>query len=54
MADSLDGYADEVANLTEALNVDRLTTSAQAALQNALTRSQATADKVNAAFGGAD
>ena len=54
MADSLDGYADEVANLTEALNVDRLTTSARAALQNALTRSQATADKVNAAFGGAD
>ena len=54
MADSLDGYADEVANVTEALDVDRLTTSARAALQNALSRSQAAADKVNAAFGGAD
>ena len=54
MADSLDGYADEVANLTEALALDRLTTSARAALENALARSQAAADKVNAAFGGAD
>jgi hypothetical protein len=54
MADSLDGYADEVANLTEALDVDRLTPSARAALQNALLRSQAAADKMNAAFGGAD
>ena len=54
MADSLAGYADEVANLTEALKVDRLTTSARDALTNALSRSQAAADDVNAAFGGGD
>jgi hypothetical protein len=54
MADSLDWYADEVANLTEALHVDHLTTSARAALTNALSRSQATAAKVTAAFGGGD
>lgn len=54
MADSVDGYADEVANLTEALKVDRLTTSARAALTNALSRSQSAAAKVNAAFGGGE
>ncbi len=54
MADSVDGYGDEVANLTEALQVDRLTTSAHAALANALSRSQATAAKVTAAFGGGE
>jgi hypothetical protein len=54
MADTVDGYADEVANLTEALKVDRLTTSARAALTNALSRSQATAAKVTAAFGGGE
>jgi hypothetical protein len=54
MADSVDGYGDEVANLTEALQVDQLTTSARAALTNALSRSQATAAKVIAAFGGGE
>jgi hypothetical protein len=54
MADSLEGYADEVANLSEAQKFDRLTTSAREALTNALSRSQAAAAKVNAAFGGAD
>jgi hypothetical protein len=54
MADTLDGYTDEVANLTEALKVDRLTTSARSALTNALSRSQAAAAKVNAAFGGGE
>jgi hypothetical protein len=54
MADTVDGYADEVANLTEALKVDRLTTSARAALSNALSRSQAATAKVIAAFGGGE
>jgi hypothetical protein len=54
MADSVDGYTDEVGCLTEALKVDRLTTSARAALNNALTRSKATAAKVLAAYGGGD
>jgi hypothetical protein len=54
MADSLDGYTDEVANLTEALKVDLLTTSARSALTNALSRSQAAAAKVTAAFGGGE
>jgi hypothetical protein len=54
MADTVDGYADEVANLTEALKVDRLTTSARAALSNALSRSQAATAKVTAAFGGGE
>ena len=54
MADSVDGYTDEVANLTEALKVDRLTTSARSALANALSRSQAAAAKVTAAFGGGE
>ena len=54
MADTLDGYTDEVANLTEALQVDQLTTSARSALTNALSRSQAAAAKVTAAFGGGE
>lgn len=54
MADTLDGYTDEVANLTEALKVDRLTTSARLALTNALSRSQAAAAKVTAVFGGGE
>lgn len=54
MADTVDGYADEVANLTEALKVDHLTASASAALTNALSRSQAAAAKVTAAFGGGE
>lgn len=54
MADTVDGYADEVSNLTEALKVDHLTTSARSALTNALSRSQAAAAKVTAAFGGGE
>ena len=54
MADTVDGYADEVANLTEALRVDLLTASARAALTNALSRSQAATAKVTAAFGGGE
>jgi hypothetical protein len=54
MADTLDGYTDEVANLTETLQVDQLTTSARSALTNALSRSQAAAAKVTAAFGGGE
>jgi hypothetical protein len=54
MADSVDGYADEVANLTEALAVDHLATSARAALTNVLSRSEAAAAKVTAAFGGGE
>jgi hypothetical protein len=54
MADTVDGYADEVSNMTEALKVDHLTTSARSALTNALSRSQAAAAKVTAAFGGGE
>jgi hypothetical protein len=54
MADTVDGYTDEVSNLTEALKVDHLTTSARSALTNALARSQAAAAKVTAAFGGGE
>jgi hypothetical protein len=54
MADTIDGYTDEVSNLTEALKVDHLTTSARSALTNALARSQAAAAKVTPAFGGGE
>jgi len=54
MADTVDGYADEVANLTEALQLDRLTPAGRAALNRALTRAKATQAKINAAFGGGE
>jgi hypothetical protein len=54
MADTVDGYADEIANLSEALSLDRLSASGRVALTHALTRAQAAADKVNAAFGGGE
>jgi hypothetical protein len=54
MADTLDGYADEVANLTEALADDKLSVGGKAALQTALARSNATLAKINAAFGGGE
>ena len=54
MADTVDGYTDETANLAEALKVDRLTPASTTALTNALARSQATAAKVAAAFGGGE
>jgi hypothetical protein len=54
MADTLDGYADEVANLTEALADDKLSVGGKAALQTALGRSNATLAKINTAFGGGE
>ena len=54
MADTLDGYVDEIENLSEALRVDRLSRAGRAGLSNALVRSQATQAKVNAAFGGGE
>jgi hypothetical protein len=54
MADSLDGYADEVANLTEALAVDRLSPDGRTALTLALNRAKAAQAKINAAFGGGE
>jgi hypothetical protein len=54
MADTVDGYADEVANLTEALHDDQLSAASRAALKSTLAKSRATAAKVNTAFGGGD
>jgi hypothetical protein len=54
MADTVDGYTDEIANLTEALHDDQLSVAGRTALTNALARSQATAAKVTTAFGGED
>jgi len=54
MADTVDGYTDEVSNLNEALKVDHLTTSARSDLTNALARPQAAAAKVTTAFGGGE
>jgi hypothetical protein len=54
MADTVDGYTDEAANLTEALHDDQLSVPGRTALTNALTRSQATSAKVNTAFGGGE
>ena len=54
MADTVGGYADEVANLTEALQVDRLTAAARASLNRALTRAKATQAKIDAAYGGGE
>jgi hypothetical protein len=54
MADTLDGYADEVANLSEALSDDKLSTGGATALRAALARSQATLAKINNAFGGGE
>jgi hypothetical protein len=54
MADTVDGYADEVANLSEALQDDTLTAGGKSALTAALARSQATLAKINTAFGGGE
>jgi hypothetical protein len=54
MPDTLDGYADEVANLTEATADDKLSTGGATALRTALARSNATLAKINAAFGGGE
>lgn len=54
MADTLDGYADEVANLNEALSDDKLSAGGLSALRTARTRSNATLAKINAAYGGGE
>src|SRR4051812_19877987 len=54
MPDTLDGYSDEVANLTEAVADDKLSTGGAAALRTALGRSNATLAKFNTAFGGGE
>jgi hypothetical protein len=54
MADTVDGYADEVANLTEALADDKLSAGGKSALTAALNRSKATAAKINTAYGGGE
>jgi hypothetical protein len=54
MPDTLDGYADEVANLTEAIADDKLSTGGATALRTAWARSNATLAKMNAAFGGGE
>jgi hypothetical protein len=52
MTDTVPAYADEVANLTEALADDRLTPRARTALRAALQRSKAAEARVTAAYGG--
>lgn len=54
MADTLEGYSDEVANLTETLQDDRLSPAGRAALERALARVKATAAMVEKAFGGGE
>jgi hypothetical protein len=54
MADTLDGYTDEVANLTEALQFDKLSVGGKKVLTAALAKSQATLTQVNTAFGGGE
>jgi hypothetical protein len=54
MADTLDGYTAEVANLTEALADDHLSTGGAGALRTALARSKATLTKITNAFGGGE
>jgi hypothetical protein len=54
MADTLDGYTDEVANLNEALADDSLSAGSAGALRGALARANATLAKINTAFGGGE
>ena len=54
MADTVDGYADEVATVTEALADDSLSTGGRKVLTKALAQVQATNAKVTAAFGGGE
>jgi hypothetical protein len=54
MADTLDGYSDEVANLSEALADDKLSVGGTTALKAALARANATLAKINTAFGGGE
>jgi hypothetical protein len=54
MADTVAGYDDEVANLTEALARDQLSAGGKKVLTAALAQSKATQAKVTAAFGGGE
>jgi hypothetical protein len=54
MADTVAGYDDEVANLTEALAVDQLSAGGKKVLTAALNQAKATQAKVAAAFGGGE
>jgi hypothetical protein len=54
MADSVGGYDDEVANITEALAVDKLSTGGRKVLTAALAQSKKTQEAVTAAFGGGE
>jgi hypothetical protein len=54
MADTVAGYDDEVANLTEALAVDTLSAGGKKVLTAALNQSKATQAKITAAFGGGE
>jgi hypothetical protein len=54
MSDTLAGYDDEVANITEALSDDTLSAGGKGVLSAALTQSQKTDTAINAAFGGGE
>jgi hypothetical protein len=54
MADTVAGYDDEVANLTEALADDTLSAGGKKVLTSALAQSKKTDANVNAAFGGGE
>jgi hypothetical protein len=54
MADSVESYDDEVANITEALADDQLSPVGRSALTAALTQSKAARSKVTKAFGGGE
>jgi hypothetical protein len=54
MADTVTGYDDEVANLTEALADDTLSAGGKSVLTSALKQSQAMDAKMNTAFGGGE
>lgn len=54
LADTVPGYTDEVANLTEALADDHLTATSRAALKDALAKSKADEARMLAAFGGGE
>jgi hypothetical protein len=54
MADTVAGYDDEVANLTEALATDTLSAGGKKVLTAALNQSKATQAKIAAAFGGGE
>jgi hypothetical protein len=54
MSDTLAGYDDEVANITEALSADTLSADGKSALTAALAQSKKTDAAINTAFGGGE